>query len=600
MFTQSYLSKLVLSGLVAAISIAGALSVSAQTPTPTPTPQDVQPEKLEGVPEVAPGFEVQDERLPDLGRVGVDLMSQKSLALQEAIIRALENNKDIEVSRKDVLIAEFDLKASRGFFTPTLTGTAYFERAETPNVSVFSPQLSTTADNYVADIEYKGFIPSFGTVYTAGFKNRKQSSDNPLSILRPQYDASFQFRLVQPLFRGRKSDEPRRQIEIAKKNLSLTDKQFRQQAIDVTVAVQKAYWNLTFALRNLQVQRDGVRDAKEQLAHSRRLVEEGVLAPIDAVAVQTQVANLEQNVYSALEQVNAAENLLKNLIAEDSRDPLWNESLVPTDRVDLKEPVTTLEEALQTAMRNRIEIDILDVATEINEYDKRFYKEQLEPEISFTASYTSSGIAGSPNPDALSIFSNSASTERLNQVINRVNTLDPNLPPIDQLPIPPARTVPESFIGGYNGALGDVLNSRYPTFRVGLTWIWSPDDSAQRALLGKSLVQSDKLRVQREQLEQAIQVDVRNSLQAIRTAKARLRSAAISRENSEREYESERRKLDAGLSDIYKVLERQTALMNARSAELLAQTELNKAITDFQRATGRSLEENDVETRLKK
>ncbi|QQS40076.1 MAG: TolC family protein [Acidobacteriota bacterium] len=600
MFTQSYLSKLVLSGFVVAMSFAGALSVSAQTPAPTPTPQDVQPEKLEGVPEVAPGFEAQDERLPDLGRVGVDLMSQKSLALQEAIIRALENNKDIEVSRKDVQIAEFDLKASRGFFTPTLTGSAYFERAKTPNVSVFSPQLSTTADNYVADIEYKGFIPSFGTVYTAGFKNRKQSSDNPLSILRPQYDASFQFRLVQPLFRGRKSDEPRRQIEIAKKNLSLTDKQFRQQAIDVTVAVQKAYWNLTFALRNLQVQRDGVRDAKEQLAHSRRLVEEGVLAPIDAVAVQTQVANLEQNVYSALEQVNAAENLLKNLIAEDSRDPLWNESLVPTDRVDLKEPVTTLEEALQTALRNRIEIDILDVATEINEYDKRFYKEQLEPEISFTASYTSSGIAGSPNPDALSIFSNSASTERLNQVINRVNTLDPNLPPIDQLPIPPARNVPESFIGGYNGALGDVLNNRYPTFRVGLTWIWSPDDSAQRALLGKSLVQSDKLRVQREQLEQAIQVDVRNSLQAIRTAKARLRSAAISRENSEREYESERRKLDAGLSDIYKVLERQTALMNARSAELLAQTELNKAITDFQRATGRSLEENDVETRLKK
>ncbi len=585
----------------AALLFAADTAVRAQTPTPDPkTTQDVRPENLSGVPEIAPGFEADDARLPGLGRVGVDMMSQKPLALQEAIISALENNKDIEVSRKDVRIAEFDLRASRGIFTPTLTGTTYFERAKTPNVSVFINQLVTTTDSYVADLEYRGYVPKFGTVYTATFKNRKLTSDNPLSILRPQFDSSFQFKIVQPLFRGRKSDDGRRNIEIAKKNLSLTDKQFRQKAIEITVAVQKAYWNLTFALRNLQVQRDGVGDARQQLEHSRRLVEEGVLAPIDAVAVETQVANLEQNVYAALEQVNAAENLLKNLIAENRDDPIWNESLVPTDRVDLKEPVTTLEDALASALRNRIEVDILDVATEINEYDKKFYKQQLEPEISFTASYTSSGIAGSANPDAVSIFSNTASTDRLNDVIGRVNALDPNMPPIDLLPLPPPRTVPESFIGGYKGALGDVFSNTYPTYRIGFTWIWSPNDSAQRALLGKSLVQSDKLKVQREQLEQAIQMDVRNAMQSIMTAKARLRSAAVSRENSEKEYESEKRKLDAGLSDIYKVLERQTALMNARSAELLAQTELNKAITEFQRATGSSLEANEVETKLKK
>lgn len=585
--------------LFGGIVLAAALfiPVAAQDAKPG---QDVRPEKLEGVPDVAPGFEADNAQLPDLGRVGVDLMSQKPLALQEAIIKALENNKDIEVSRKDVQIAEFDLRASRGFFTPRLNGTTYFERTKTPNVSIFTNQQVTTTDSYVADLEYLGFVPKFGTQYVASFKNRKSSTDNPLSILRPQYDAAFQLKLIQPLFRGRKSDDARRTIEIAKKNLTITDKQFRQKAIEITVTVQKAYWNLTFALRNLQVQRDGVRDAKDQLAHSRRLVEEGVLAPIDAVAVETQVANLEQNVYSALEQVNVAENLLKNLVAVNRDDPIWNESLVPTDRVDLKEPLTSLPDALQLALQNRIEVDILDVATEINEYDKKFYKEQLEPEISFIASYTSTGVAGQPNPGAISIFSNTASTERLNEVINRVNTLDPNMPPIDQLPIPPARSVPESFIGGYGGALGDVLNSRYPTFRVGFTWIWSPDDKAQRALLGKSLVQSEKLRVQREQLEQAIQMDVRNSLQSIMTAKARLRSAAVSRENSEREYESEKRKLDVGLSDIYKVLERQTALMIARSAELMAQTELNKAITDFQRATGSSLEANDVETKLRK
>ena len=87
--------------------------------------------------------------------------------------------------------------------------------------------------------------------------------------------------------------------------MSLTDTQFRQRSIEIIANVQRAYWDLTYALRNLQVQRDGVRDAKDQLEHNRRLVDEGQLAPIDIIAAETQVANFEQNVYEALNTVDA-------------------------------------------------------------------------------------------------------------------------------------------------------------------------------------------------------------------------------------------------------------------------------------------------------
>jgi len=95
--------------------------------------------------------------------------------------------------------------------------------------------------------------------------------------------------------------------------------------------------------------------------------------------------------------------------------------------------------------------------------------------------------------------------------------------------------------------------------------------------------------------EQNIQVEVRNALQAVKTGEARLRSAAIARENTAKQYESEQRKLDNGQSDVYRVLERQTALTVAQSNELRARTELNKAIADLQHATGRSLAENGVD-----
>ncbi len=83
--------------------------------------------------------------------------------------------------------------------------------------------------------------------------------------------------------------------------------------------MQRAYWDLVFALRSLQVQRDAVTVARTQLEHNKRLVEQGQLAPIDVVAAEAQISTYEQNVFSALEEVSRSENNLKNLIAENQK-----------------------------------------------------------------------------------------------------------------------------------------------------------------------------------------------------------------------------------------------------------------------------------------
>lgn len=578
----------------------GAAKAQDATPTPAPSPtptaekkvddaQNVQPENLGGVPQIAPNYESEDRSLPDLGRVGVDMLQQKPLSLKEAIALALENNKDIEVSRQNVRIAEFDLQAADGFYEPRFTGQTFYERATVPNVSIFSTNATTTNSSIVGNAGLQGYIRKFGTIFSATANNQRLTTNNPISILSPQNNTSLNFTVTQPLFRGRSFDQPRRTIEIAKRNLSLTDTQFRQRSIDIITNVQRAYWDLTFALRNLQVQRDGVRDAKEQLEHNRRLVEEGQLAPIDIVAAETQIANIEQGVYEALETVGRAENSLKNLIAAGKNDMLWSESIVPTDSVDLDAPNTTLPEALGLAIENRPEIEVNNVQRDINELDRRFYRDQAKPQIDLIASYTTSGVGGTQNPDFRNFFQQTCQPNDPNY-----NVCLRNLQTQQQAQQTQLNTLTGSSIS-------DVFAFRYPTLRVGVQFnLPLFGNQTTKAQLGKSLVQSEQIKTQREQIEQTIQVDVRNSLQSMRTSEARLRSAAISRENSQKQYESEQRKLDNGQSDVYKVLERQTALMNARSAELRAQTELNKAIADLQRATGNSLKANNVEARLRK
>ena len=580
MYRHFYLISLLI--LVACGANARAQDASP-TPTPTPVVNDVQtttPDEIKGVPAIAPTYRSDDRTQPDLGRVGVDMLRQRTLSLREAIELAMEDNKDIEVSRKGVTIAEFDLAAARGFYQPRLSGTAYYDRSTTANVSIFSNNQKTTVASLVGNAQLQAFVPNYGTVFTGSFNNSRVTTDNPISILSPQLNTGLTFAVTQPLLRGRKFDQQRRTIEIAKRNISLTDTQFRQRSIEIVAGVERAYWDLTYSLRNLQVQRDSLRDARSQLEHNRRLVTEGQLAPIDIVAAETQVANFEQSVYDALNLVNTAENVLKNLVSPNRNGEIWSEAITPTESVEIDAPRITLTEAMDLALTNRPEIEINSTQKEINSLDQKLYKEQAKPQVDFFASYNTSGIGGSQNPNFSPTFPTPCST-------------NPTSPACQQQQANLALLTGNPFAG--------LLANRYPVLRFGINFnLPLFGDKTAAAQLGRSKVEAERLETQREQLEQNIQVDVRNALQAIRTNEARLRSAAIARENSVKQYESEQRKLDEGQSDVYKVLERQTALTIARSNELRARTDLNKAIADLDRATGNSLKAKDIVPKLKK
>jgi outer membrane protein TolC len=581
--------------------IVGGMTVVAQTPTAQTPPAQVptaapppssSPEQLQ-VPAIATEFRPAQKPLPELGRVGVDLDRQKPLSLREALALALENNKDIEVARQNVRIAEFDFKGTHGVYDPRLSSTSYFERIETPISSFLSGGVNgfTTTSDYTGNLRLEGQTPKFGGNYRFDFSSMRQTTDNQFVPLSPQYPTAMTFTYAQPLVRGLKFDNNRRLIEIAKKNLSLTDAQFRQRAIETITSVQRAYWDLVFALRNLQVQRDAVRDARAQLEHNKRMVDEGMLAPIDVVAAEAQVAGFEQTLFAALEEVGRSENNLKNLIAVNREADLWGLSVVPTDSVDLASPAITLPEAMKAALENRTELQQATVAREINQIDQKYFREQTKPAIDLVGSYGMVGLAGNLSDTAINPItsSNIALRDRVNQL-----SVLAGLPP---LVVTPSQFSPD-LLGGFGKSLENLAANRFTNFRVGVQISLPLRNRTAEANLGRSLVEGERIATQREQLEQTIQVEVRNALQVVRSSEARLRAAGIARQTSEQQYSSEQRKLDAGQSTVFLVLERQTALTTARGNELRAQTDLNKAIAELQRATGNALTVNNIVVRV--
>ena len=553
-----------------------------------------QVEQLQ-VPEVAPDFKAPQKPVPELNRVGVDMNQQRPLSLREALAMALENNKDIEVARENVRIAEFDLRGAQGVYDPRFTTQAFYERVESPISSFLAggQNGSTITTDYTSNARLEGQTPKFGGTYRLDFSSVKLNTNNQFTALNPQFPTSLAFSYTQPLWRGLRIDQSRRQIEIARKNLSLTDAQFRQHAMDTITNVQRAYWDLVFALRNLQVQRDTVAVARTQLEHNKRLVNEGQLAPIDVVAVEAQISTYEQRVFSALEDVSRSENNLKNMIAKDQKAEIWSESIVPTESVELASPEISLPDALKTAMENRPELQQFNVLKDINQIDQRYFKDQTKPSVDLVGTYGVTGLAGSVSSNIVNPLTQSSVLLR-----QRVDELSA-IAGLDPLPVIPPNQFSQDLLGGYGQSLQNLLANRYGTVCVGVQIGLPLRNRTAEANLGRALVEGERIGTQREQLQQTIQVDVRNALQSLRSAEARLRAAVATREANEKQFASEQRKLDAGQSTTFLVLERQTNLAEARGLELKAQTDLNKAIADLQRATGNALTVNSIVVRVR-
>ena len=542
------------------------------------------------IPMITPETVIREKVPALLERVGVQSSDAQPLSLNEAIRLALENNNDIRASRIDVEIAEHDLTAARGKYDPQLFSETYFERSSLPINSFLGGTNSGTLKqrDFTNSIGIGGLSPKFGGSYQFDMSSTRLSSNNFFNALDPAISSSFTFSYNQPLMRGLKTDDTRRRIEIAKKNLTLTDVQFRQRATEVITHVEQAYWELVYSLKNLQVQNEAVKQARAQVETNRRQVGQGVLAPIDVVEAESQVKTFEQNVYSAQEDVTKAENALKTLMLANRTEDVWSRALLPVTPVTLDAPRVPLADAITVALANRFELAELKTSKEINKINERFYRDQIKPQIDLNVSYSSNALAGT------------ATNTADNPLINGINSLETRVAELSNLAGLPALapssfgTISSDLQGGYWKSMANLWGQDNPTVRVGVKISLPLRNRTAKGELGHSLAEGRRIESTRAQTEQLIEADVRNTMQSVRSVEASLAAATAARVFAEQQYASEQRKFQGGMSTVFLVLQRQNDLVMARGRELQTQTNLSKAIAEFQRATGNTFRYRNV------
>jgi outer membrane protein len=542
---------------------------------------------------------------PEVGtqRVGVNPDQKQPLSMQEAIAMGLQNNLDIESFRQSVQISQYNLFSSYGVYDLTSGANINYRTQTFPVSSVFgggNASASLTQKSLTYNFNTAKQLERGGGFYQVDFNNSRTNTSSTASTLTTQYNPTLTFTFTQPLMRNFKTDAFRRAIQINKKSLDLSDSQFRQRVIEIISSVQRAYWDLVFAIKNEQIARDTVELTRTQLSNNQKQVEAGILAPIELRSTEAALESRKGDVIVALQAITTAENSLKGLLNRDPNDKMWYAQLIPTDDPTLTPPTYSLEESVALALKNRHELEQLRLQTQQREIDLKYYNNQMKPQIDLVGSYGNTGLAGNPSTVVRDSGGGFDST-----TIDLVTSLNQaraglGLPPFVLPEIPTTSSaigdsVPTRFRGGYFRSLANLFGQDFRNYQIGVTISFPWRNRTVEGNIGRVLAETRQLDARQRQLVQNIQIDVRNALQAVVAAKQLFESQQANRIAADAQYKGEQEKFRAGLSTNFFVLQRQTDLSVARGNEIRALTDYNKALADLQRVTGMTLITNNVQ-----
>ncbi len=566
-----------------------------------PAPSDVPSPVLPLVPTVAPGYGAPSAAPSAADIAGVAQQPFVGISLQDAIGMALLKNPNLAVSASNARIARYQIVEAKGAFDVRLQVAPTSSMSVTPPLNLFfagpgdtnlypclprndvkciepvpSPSPGEGPGNIIQhqySLQYGlGGQTVNGAQFSAGIQQTRTYNNTTFDAFNPYYLATLNLSITQPLLRNLGMNGAKRQYQLAIVNIDSTSAQALVDASTTLSQVEDVYWSLAAAWRNVAIQEAALKDSVTEQRRTVRLAKRGAAAPIDVTEAGTQVATFQDNVFAAVQSVSRIQNQLKGLLVTSADDPIWRANLVPTTSVSELVAAPTLDEIVAGALRNRPEIRQARDKFRQAAIDFSFARNQGLPQLDAQITYQSNGFAGllQPTPDIIAshcpFFGNAP-----------------------DCPTPPPYTQ-----GSMPQAYHNMWTFRYPTFNVSVTASFPLGNHVGTGLREVAQEEQEQAAVYAAGVAARIGFDARNALQTYQSALSRLDAARIAREASEQVYASEVRKYHNGESTTFLVLRRQVELEQNRGRELLAQTDLNKAVVEIQRVDGTILTQNNV------
>ncbi len=517
-------------------------------------------------------------RVDDLIRDG-----KLHLSLQDAIYLALENNLDIASARYDPSIAQTALLSSKGGFItgpvrvsgaaldPRVTAGLGIQRQRLPLNNPFLLGTGTggaTKFNQNLAVGNFGYTQGFttGTAFSVGW-NSTQTFTNPSgSFFNPNVTTRLNLAISQPLLNGFGKAQNARAIRVAKNNVQISDQTFLQAVMDIVSNVKRSYWELVFAIEDVKVKEQSLALAQKLYEDNKRQVEIGTLAPIEVVRAEAEVARTRQDLIVSQTNLRQQQTLLKDLITKNPLDPLVSvEEIAPLDapEVPLVPEVIPIQDAIQVAMEKRPEVISAQLDIRNRNLDIRAAKQAQLPGLEVYAFYGGVGLGG------------------FGQACPSGSTCPP-----DPLVVLEDSGLGRSITRAYQGD--------FPDYGFGLNLSIPIKNRAAQAESARAQIAQRQSETRYQRTINTVIVEVRNAQIALEQNLARVDAARQNTRLAQETYDAEQKKFQLGASTIFLVIQAQRDLAAARSGEVRAMADFERAKVDFDRSLGRTLERSHV------
>jgi outer membrane protein len=526
----------------AAVAVAIAVPASAQEPAKDHV-KELIAQALQQAGQTAPVAQP-NQIMPTSG-------NRVPLTADDAVRRAIERNLDIQVQRLEPQLLDLQVAALWATYRPSLTSSVFTQGA----TNLPTSQLQSAGGSQISNDSMQwnaGMQKNFrwgGGALAANFNNTRLETSDTAATRNPAYTSNIQAQYTQPLLRNFKIDPTRSSLLIQRLQSQITDLNLRATLTITEAQVRNAYWDLVFAIDNVEAARRNLDLSAKLVQDNRAKVEIGTMAPIDVVQAQAEEASRKQALVNAEATRRTSELALKRLIVGGTDDDLWNATLDPTDRPATTPEPIDLEGAVRNALANRVDLAVNKRNLDQNEISVRNLRNQSLPNLDVIGLYNLQGRGG---------------TEFQRQGIGGTIT----------------NTIP----GGYFDALSNIGNFTAPTWSVRLNLTYPIGQSSAEAAYARARVQVTQTQAQIKQAELLIATEVTNAALNVTNNFEAVQASAVSRELSEQRLQAAQSKFEVGMATNFEVVQAQRDLADARTIELRNNLNYRKAIVDFQRS----------------
>jgi outer membrane protein len=489
----------------------------------------IAPEKLRQI----ETLELQEAKAEENHRIDANEVPPKELKLNLEQCRALtlENNLDLKVQLISPAIAAERVDEEQAAFEAAFSTNLRFSKADTPTATYLDEISGSKVDYVRTGLGVQVPLRTGGTVTFDLADNRIKTDAQ--TTFNPYFASDLSVSISQPLLRGAGNRANTHAIRIAEYERQITDARTKLEVIRIISAVDRVYWRLYAARKELEVRKQQYDLAEALLEQARRFVAAGDKAQVEVIRTEAGVAQRLEAIIIAENSLRDRERELKRTLNKAGLEMQTPTILVPATEPDPVRYELEKQRLVATAIDSRMEMLELElqIAEDISTID--YMHNQAMPLVNMDYTYNMNGLGESRN---------------------------------------------DSF---------DLLfDKKFEDHRFGVQLLVPLGNEAAKSRLLQAFYQRRQRLATRDNREALIELEVLNAIDQLEANWQRILASRQSVILDGRLFEAEKRQFELGLGTSTDVLEAQTNFANSQSAEILALTEYQIALVDLAYATG--------------